>query len=109
MQALGPPPCSVASVRRELRLARPGYDMQLAKSVLYTEGSVAVPCEAVKADLDSVLTGKTKDMWVHWQDHILRGYESQGSNVRAHFDPRPKSSQRLYLGVTDANGASGCA
>ena len=49
----------------ELRLARPGYDLQPAKAVLSTRGSVAVPCDAVKADLDGVLTGKTKDMWVH--------------------------------------------
>ena len=27
-----------------------------AKAVLYTEGSVAVPCDAVQADLDGVLT-----------------------------------------------------
>ena len=107
LHALGSPPCSVASARRELRLARPGYDMQPATAVLKTERTVAVPCDAAEADFDSVLTGKTKDMWVQWQDHILRGHESQGSTARSHFDPRLKSSQRVCLGLCHATGASG--
>ena len=54
-----------------------------------------MPNDAVKANFDGVLTGKTRDMWVHWQDHILRGHESQGSDS----DPRLKSFQRLYMGL----------
>ena len=80
--------------RRELRRTRPGYDLNRAKAVLHTEGSVAVPCDAVEANLDGVLT---RDMLVHWQDHILCGHESQGTRVRVHFDPRLKSPQRLCL------------
>ena len=44
----------MVAARRELRLARPGYDLQLAEAVLNTEGSAAVPCDAFKANLDGV-------------------------------------------------------
>ena len=90
LQALALPPCSVASARCELRLARLGHDLQPSKSVLYSKGSVAVPRDAVRADLDSVLTGETKDMWV----------------VRSRRAATCVSILTL-LGVTDANGASG--
>ena len=91
MQALAPPPCSVAAARREPCAAI----LQPVEAALYAKGSIAVPCDAVKADLDGVLTGRTRDTCAH---HILPGHESQGTTVRPHSDPRLKSSQRLHLG-----------
>ena len=52
LQALYPRPCSVATVRRELRRARPCNDLQQSKTVLFTEGR-----NAVKASVDGVLSG----------------------------------------------------
>ena len=62
-------------------LLRVPWRQLVAKPVLYTEGSVAVLCNEGKVSLDGVLTGKTKDTWVHWQDHILRDHALQGSRV----------------------------
>ena len=52
---------------RELRLARPSNHLQPSNAVLYTEGSVAVPCDAVKASLDGLLANRAKAMWGQWQ------------------------------------------
>ena len=95
LQTRGLPPCSVVSARRELHIARPIYDLQPA--VLYTEGSVAVPCDAVEDDFRSVLTGKTRRVG------SLAGITfcvviSRRRAMCPHFHPRLKSSQRLYFG-----------
>ena len=89
-----------------MALARPGYELELAKAVLCTEGSVAEPCDGAKANLDGVLTGRTRDRWVHWQDHILRVHESQQSAVRPISMIQELST--TLIRAADVNGASGC-
>ena len=58
------------------------------------------------AKLDGVLTGRTRFRRIHWQGHILRGHESQGSSVRPFLPTTEELSTTLH-GATDANGAGG--
>ena len=54
-----------------------------------TEGSVAVPRGAVEANLDGVLTGSTRDMWVLPAKRVARRHETSRDGSAA---PRRRSS-----------------
>ena len=107
LPALGPDPCSVAVARRELRLARPGCDLQPAKGVLHTEGSGAVPCDAVKANLEPVLTGRKKTCGFIGRITFCVVMSRRGAPCGPILIHDSRALNDSTLGVVDASGASG--
>ena len=96
IQALGGPPCTAVAALSELCRSTPGYDCSPAKSVVYTEGLVSLPSDALKCDASESLTGHARELWHEWRQRLLRGPDQDRELVVPHFDEKLRRSPHHY-------------
>ncbi|CAK0837915.1 unnamed protein product, partial [Prorocentrum cordatum] len=94
IQALDGPPCTAAAALSELCRSTPGYDCQPVKFIVYTEGRVSLPSDAVKCDASELLDGHPRELWHDWRQRLLRDPELVRDPVVPYFDEKLRRSPR---------------
>ncbi|CAK0822951.1 unnamed protein product, partial [Prorocentrum cordatum] len=96
IEQAGPPPCSPAAARAELRGRRPGCDAEPEHPAQCQREILSLPGPGARCDPSDVMCCLEHDQWVHWERHLSRRTPAPDCDIKLHNDRNLMADRRCY-------------